>query len=133
MEEALIDLLKGHAALTAIIGTSPARIYWMRAPQNTVRPYVVMQVISSIPDVAHSGPTGIIASRVQIDIYGDTYGAAKAVARAITGRLSGFRGLRLSITFDGIFKAGERDDFEDSASTDKLFRTSMDFFVWHKS
>lgn len=132
MEEALIDLLKSHAALTALIGTNPARVYWMRAPQAIARPYVVLQVVSSIPDVTHGGPSGLVGSRVQVDSYGDTYGSVKAVARAVTGRLSGFRGPRLTTTFDGIFKDAERDEYEDSAAPDKAFRVSMDFLVWNK-
>lgn len=132
MEEALVDLLKAHAPLTALIGTAPARVYWMRAPQNVARPYVVLQVITGLPDVAHSGPTGLVAGRVQADAYADTYGSAKAVARALAARLSGFRGTRLTTVFDGVFKDAERDGYEDDASPDKLFRTSQDFLIWHK-
>ena len=133
MEESLVDLLKAHTALTSLVGSNPARIYWMRAPQGIARPYLVMQIVSSIPDVTHGGPSGLIGSRVQIDCYGDTYASTKTTARAVTGRLSGFRGFRLNTTFDGIFKDAERDEYEESAAPDKAFRVSMDFLVWHKS
>lgn len=132
MEEALFDVLKTHAALTALVGTNPARIYWMRAPQGSPKPYVVLQAISSVPDVTHGGPSGLVAARVQADCYSDSYGTAKTVARAVTGRLSGFRGSSSGVVFDGVFKDAERDEYEDEASTDKLFRVSMDFIIWHK-
>jgi hypothetical protein len=128
VEEALVDLLKAYAPLTALIGTAPARVYWMRAPQNVARPYVVLQVITGLPDVAHSGPTGLVAYRVQADAYGDSYGSTKAVARALAARLTGFK----ATVFDGVFKDAERDGYEDDASPDKLFRTSQDFIIWHK-
>jgi hypothetical protein len=132
MEESLAALLLAHAPLTALTST---RIHWLRAPQAVARPYVVLQSISGIPDVTHQGPSGLVAGRVQVDCYGDTYGSAKTVARAVTGRLSGYRGTPTppgTTVFDGIFKDAERDGYEDEASPDKLFRVSMDFIIWHK-
>ena len=129
MEESLAALLLAHAPLTAL---TAQRVHWMRAPQNVAKPYVVMQVISGIPDVTHGGPSGLADARVQIDCYGLTYSSAKAVARAVTQRLSGYRGTQGATVFDGVFKAGERDEYEDEASPDKLFRVSMDFLIWHK-
>lgn len=135
MEETLIALLLAHAPLTALVGTNPTRVYWMRAPQNTAKPYVVLQVISSVPDVGHQGPTGLIPARVQADCYSDSYTSAKAVARAVTGRLSGYKGTPTppgTTVFDGVFKDAERDEYEPEDSPDKLFRVSMDFIIWHK-
>ena len=129
MEESLMALLLAHTPLTGLVGT---RVYWMRAPQNVAKPYVVLQVITALPDVTHQGPSGLVAGRVQADCYGLTYASAKGVARAVTGRLSGFRGPRDGTMFDGIFKDAERDEYEDENSPDKLFRTSMDFIIWHK-
>lgn len=130
MEEALILLLLANAALTSKVGAD--QITWVRAAQNSPRPYVVLQTISSVPDVTHSGPSGLVPARIQVDCYGDTYAATKTVARAVTGALNGFRGTKGSIAFDGIFKDAERDGFEDEASPSKLYRVSMDFIVWHK-
>jgi hypothetical protein len=129
MEESLVALLLAHAPLAALTGT---RIYWLRAPQNVAAPYVVLQTVSAIPDVSHSGPSGLVAGRVQADCYGLTYASAKGAARAVSGRLSGFRGTQGGTVFDGVFKDSERDLYEDDASTDKLFRVSMDFIIWHK-
>lgn len=132
MEESLVALLINHAPLTALVGTAPARVYWMRAPQGVAKPYVVLQVITAIPDVSNSGPNGLVAGRVQADCYGTTYGSAKGVARAVTGRLSGFKGPYSGTIFDGVFKDSERDEYEDEDSPDKLFRVSMDLIIWHK-
>jgi hypothetical protein len=129
MEESLAALLLAHVPLTTLTST---RIHWLRAPQGVGTPYVTLQMISRTPDVSHAGPTGLNAARVQIDCYGLTYTSAKSVARAVEGRLSGYRGTHSGTTFDGVFKDSERDGYDDEASTDKLFRVSMDFIIWHK-
>lgn len=132
MEESLISLLMAYAPLQALIGSNPARVYWVRAPQGVMPPYVTLQVISGNPDVSHEGPNGLVEARVQADCYGLTYGSAKTVSRAVTDRLSGFKGTRNTTVFGGIFKDGERDGYDDEESPDKLFRVSMDFMIWHK-
>lgn len=132
MEESLVALLLAHAPLTALVGTNPTRVYWMRAPQAVAKPFVVLQVVTNLPDVTHQGPSGLVAGRVQADCYAETYGSAKAVSRAVTGRLSGYRGTVSGTVFDGIFKDSERDGYEDEVSPDKLYRVSMDFILWHK-
>lgn len=129
MEESLVALLLAHTPLTALTGQ---RIYWLRAPQNVQKPYVVLQVISAIPDVPHSGANGLVEGRIQVDCYGTTYSSAKNVARAATARLSGFKGTHSGTIFDGVFKDSERDGYEDDATPDKLFRVSIDFIIWHK-
>jgi hypothetical protein len=133
MEEALIALLLAYAPLTALIGTSPnARLYWVRAAQGAAKPYVTLQIISRIPDMTHAGANGLNTARLQVDCYGLTYLNAKSAARAVETRLSGYRGTSSGIIFDGIFKDSERDQYESDDSTDKLFRVSMDFIIWHK-
>lgn len=129
MEESMTALLLQHAPLSALVSS---RVYWVRAPQGVLSPFVTLQVISGMPDVRHAGPSGFITTRVQADCYGLSYATAKSTARAVTDRLSGYRGTQGATIFDGIFKDAERDFFEDSATPEKLFRVSMDFFLQHK-
>lgn len=128
MESALVAHLLGSAGLATLVGT---RINWVRAPQGALSPRIVLYRISGVRDMHMAGPSGLIASRVQVDCLGLTYDSAKSVARAVEARLSGFSGTR-AIRFDGCFLVNERDDFSDTDTPDKLFRTSLDFIIWHK-
>ena len=129
MEEALRTFLLASAGLTALVGQ---RVHWVRSPQGSASPRVVLYGISGVRDMRMDGPTGLVASRVQVDCLGASYGSAKAVARAVEARLSGYSGTASGIVFQGCFLIGERDDFEDTETPDKLFRTSLDFNIWHK-
>lgn len=119
MEEALTALLAGVAS---------GRRHWGRAPQAVVRPFVVLNRISGVRDYHMQGPSGFVSSRVQADIYADTYTAAKTTARALVAAVSGHRGSIIQ----GVFIDAERDlPAEDSGTVNTLFRVSIDLNISH--
>ena len=125
-----------YASANATVMTLPAivgpRIHWVRSPQGSASPRIVLYRISGVRDMRMDGPTGLVASRVQCDCIGTSYGSAKSVARALEARLSGYSGTTGGVEFQGAFLVGERDDFFDTDTPDKLFRTTIDFNIWHK-
>lgn len=129
MEEALRSYLLEIEEIVALVGT---RVHWVRSPQGSASPRIVLYRISGLRDMTMQGPSGLVASRVQVDCIGASYGSAKTVARAVEACVSGWSGIRSDVAFDGCFLIGERDDFEDADTPDKLFRTSLDFNIWHK-
>lgn len=130
MEEALLSYLLAASGITSLVGT---RINWVRSPQGAVSPRVVLTRISGLRDMTlNNGATGYVTSRIQVDCIGTSYGSAKTVARAIEARLSGYSGTTGGIRFLGCFLIGERDDFFDTDTPDKVFRTAIDFNIWHK-
>lgn len=126
MEEALVALLLSAAGLKALVST---RVYWGRKPQAVpAKPYIVLQRIDGIRDIHMQGASGYVASRVQADIYAETYTASKQTARALVTALMG----RRAGIFQGIFIDSERDLLAtDAGEVTQLFRTSVDFIVHH--
>lgn len=119
MEEAITALLASVAG---------GRRHWVRAPQSAARPYLVLNRISGIHDYTTQGASGYVASRVQIDVYADTYTAAKVTARQVVTALSGYR----SGSIQGVFLDMERDlPAEDAGTVNHLFRVSLDFTIHH--
>lgn len=115
--------------LTNLLASVAPRLYWSRAPQKvTERPYVVLSRISGIRDYHTQGPSGHVESRVQVDIYGDSYAAVNAMSHSIVTTLSGHRGGPIQ----GIFVDSERDlTGLESSDPNELFRTSIDVIVHH--
>lgn len=134
MESDLTAILLADSGLTALVktGTAAARIYWVEAPQGVAKPYVLLQRISGLRDTPMEGPTGFVESRLQVDCYGLTYATTKATAQAVGAALSGLTTTQGTTEFQGFFLDAERDGFEADATPDKLFRTSLDFIVFHK-
>lgn len=116
-------------ALRALILPVAPRCYWARAPQAPVpaRPYVVLHRISGVRGYHMQGGDGLIQSRIQMDIYGDSYGSCRAQADAIMGVLSGYRGG----IFRGVFIDSERSLPPEAGDPAEMFRLSVDVMVHH--
>lgn len=128
MQAQLTSLLLSHAPLTALVGT---RVHWLRLPESVSGyPYVNLQVVSG-PVTYHSkGVSALEQTRVQADIWADTYTSAEAVARALKDLLSGYRGDLGGVKFRGIFLDGARDGDGETVKGQKyLFRHTMDFKI----
>jgi hypothetical protein len=130
MEEALIAILLATAGISALVTN---RIYWTVKPQGDSNPYIVLTKVSAPRTYTYKDVNDLVSSRIQIDCYGLTFGSAKLIARAVEAKLSGLRNVTQGQTrFDGCLLDNERDNFEDGGPPDKLFRTSLDFIIWHK-
>ena len=115
--------------ITALLASvAGGRRYWTRAPQTATRPFLVLNRVDGIRDYHFAGASGYVASRVQIDVYGDTYAATKTTARAVITILSGHSGGDIQ----AIFVVSERDlPAADAGDVTNLFRTSIDIIVHH--
>lgn len=120
MEEAITQLLSGVAG---------GRRFWVRAPQSAQRPFIVLNRVSGVRDYHFRGPSGFVQSRVQADVYADSYTAAKNTARAVRNALSGHS----SGTIQLIQLDNERDlPASDAGEATHLFRTSLDLTISHQ-
>jgi hypothetical protein len=124
MEGALIAKLLASAGVTALVST---RINWSRRPQGSALPCIVLTRIDGSPDVHHAGRSGLVQSRVQVDCWAATYGAAKAIARAVEDAVTAQTFTQGAIRFDVILVDSERDSTFDEITP--LFRTSLDLMV----
>jgi hypothetical protein len=129
VEEDLRSRLIAEAAVLALVGT---RVSWVDRPQGSALPAITLQMISPGRIYTHGGANDLADSRVQIDCWGDSYGAARGVARAVLAAMEA--GVTQGNTdFARAFLDGERDmPAEDLAGGVKVFRTSMDFIIWHQ-
>lgn len=118
-----------EAELTALLASvAGGRRHWVRAPQGTVRPNVVLQRVPRAPTYTMGGPSSYVQTRVQADVYGETFTSTKATADALTSVLSGYAGGSIQ----GIFIDAERDlPDADAGEVSKLFRISLDLIIHH--
>lgn len=131
MEEDLRAYLLSQSGVTSQVST---RVYWGERPQSGALPAVVMQVISDLPSYSMEGDNDLNRTRVQLDVYGSTYGAAKTAARAVKTALNSYQGTTGGTSFRGVFRDGERDDrIAGTNEADRFFRVSLDYLVFHKS
>lgn len=115
-----------RARLMSQIATVP--VDWGMTAQGITPPRIVLYRISGGDDYVNSGRTGYSRTRVQIDCYGASAGAAKLLARQVKTALSGYRGGDIL----GAFLDAERDLPPDTEGADILGRVALDFFIHHQ-
>lgn len=118
--EAVRTELLAAAAVTALVST---RIYPGKAPEQAVRPFIVMRVISDVPDNVHGGSpsTRLRDVRLQIDCYAVMNLAANAIATAVDDVVGALARHDLSAQ-----RLNQREFFEEET---KLHCVSADFLV----
>ena len=96
------------------------RLYPQVAPPNAVRPFAVYSRVSSIPATIHGMAAGQ-ESRVQVDIYAETYAAALSLASSAAAAVAASTSL-ISVPLI------EADGFEPET---ELYRVMLEFAFWH--
>lgn len=118
MEEELLTLLEGLPPC-----------HWGGAPQGTLRPYIVLRLVSELRETTGDGHRpGLVRSRVQADCYGETYYHGLAIARRLITAVEGRRVGRFQrIAIDGV-----RDlSGIDAPGTGAAHRRSVDLLIHH--
>lgn len=127
MEAALRTYLLASAGLSALIGD---RLTWGFTSQGGALPRATMERISGGPEYADEGEISLSETRVQIDCYGATSEAVRAVYAAIRARISGAQFVQSGITFN-IFIDSVRDEADAYEGGRQEHRVSLDLMVWH--
>lgn len=122
VEADFIQHLLADAGVSAIAATG---VWPVVRPQRSALPGATVTRISGVEGRVFEGGDGLVSSVFQVDCWGLTYAAAKALAEAVKAAAASF-------SAKGVFTEGERDSAErtDAAT---IFRTSIDLRVWHQA
>lgn len=131
----LFAFLAADASIAAVVTEGGiSRIYPIMLPQGVRQASIVYTKISGEGDYTLRGPTGYAQPRFQIDAWapGPSPDAAVALANRVKDALDGFTGAigtgENAVFVQGIFVAGEREDYDDAT---EMFRVSRDYIIHH--
>lgn len=113
IQQQLVTLLSG--ATDAGAQVSP-----LTAPDGTVAPYITYQRISANSENVLSGSSGVVNTRMQIDVYADSYAQAQTIAAQVDALMAAWSVQNVSVL--------SQDIYEDLV---KLYRISQDYSIWH--
>jgi hypothetical protein len=126
IEQAILNRLISNTTLV-----SDSNIYYIKAKQDVVPPYIILTRISAPRDYAYSG-AALVDSRFQISIFATTYTSCKAIGVEVMTAFSGFSGLMGGaggVYVGKCFCDDETDlPFDDDT---KLYGLALDFIFSH--
>jgi hypothetical protein len=106
-------------------------------PQATAGAFITWQQISATPTHHLTGNSAFRSTRVQINNFGDTEAAARAVADAVYAKLDGLSGAQgppgATVTVKAFSLSSDIDTYDppnDGTQRGK-FKTILDFEVWY--
>lgn len=94
------------------------RIWPLFLPEKGVYPAITYQNITEIPHNHLKGASDVENSRLQIDIWAESYGEVKELFQEVKTSMNGISSLLI----------GTRHEYEENT---KLYRVSADFSVWN--
>lgn len=113
MQEAFVALVQNATA-------ADDRVYPQIAPDNVQRPYIVYQRVTENVENVLAGRTGLINTRLQVDVYATTYAQAQQIATAVADLMASWALPNVSILSQDIYE-----------SEVKLHRVMTDYSIWH--
>jgi len=128
IEQAVLTELGNAAALVAIVST---RIYYVRAPQSVISPYVILSKVSASREQTHDGPAHLAYSEIQIFSFATTYTVAKEIAGIIQTTLQAFSGNMGDAPYVAVGACEYTDEVDDHDPDTNLYYVSQIFRISH--
>lgn len=113
MEQAIYDILKNTAAVTAIVGTGDdCRIYPVMIPQGIKKPAITYQRISDLPTKDKDGVSKLDVDLLDLDFWGFDYDVLKNLKKEVRTALDGFDGTKKGHTLNIIYDTSSPELFD---------------------
>ena len=87
IEEALLNILKNDAAISAIASD---RVYPVYVPQGEREPCVTFSLVGGDEGYSCDGPIGLVDARFQISCFAATHAVAADLGRAVKKKMNGY-------------------------------------------
>lgn len=137
----MIDALRGWLlADTAIAALVAARVFPLRADQNSLYPMIVLQQISLTPQLYTHGELGLVTTRVQVGCWAKTYSEAHNLANKVRLRVSGYTGVMggpnngdpaITVQDCELDNVYDQDDDTPGQDDRRLCGVITDYLIWH--
>jgi hypothetical protein len=110
-----------YALLSAGATDAGTRIYPLTAgPSPVATPYITFQTVAGVPDAVMSGSSGLIKTRMQLDLYATTHALAETLKAQVEALLAGWSLQNTELSAQDFYEADV-----------KLFRVLLDYSIWH--
>lgn len=133
MEADLRSYIAAQSDITAVIGSSPMRMYLLNAPQGVARPLIVYRLVGAEAFHHLRDYTGNTRDVIEFDIQSHTDTGAKTLKELVRRKLDSYRGTMGSTYVNRVYLSDESDDYTpaQNASEKGIYHALLEFEIWH--
>lgn len=131
IETALMNYLLAQTFVTTYLTDADGtkRIYFVLAPQETAKPYIVVSKIDAPGLHTQDGPVALGNPRFQLSIFDTSYGRAHQIAAAIKTAIDGYQGYMSEVYIFSCLYDDEQDLYETETN---LFHVPQDYIISYR-
>ena len=131
LEKAVRSVLTGDSTVAALVSS---RVYPQRRPQGTALPALGYQNVFSQETESLAAQSGVRRTRLSVECLDDTYGDTKTLRDAVESALVNYAGTAQGETIHSLRleSAVDIDETNTPGSQFGVFRTILDFIIWHE-
>lgn len=123
----IYEKLSTDSALTTLLGGT--KIYPVQISEDVAFPALSYSVVSNDPKDTKDGPGGKDVTRVQIDVFAETYAKTESIAARVRELLDGDSGTLQGVVLEYSRQVGLTDFYNDEI---EVYQKSIDFSMRHR-
>jgi hypothetical protein len=133
VEKGLFQLIQSNANIANLVTTTNgAGVYWVLMPKGAAVPCIVLSRTATQDTNTMQGPTPLRGALLQLDCYGGTYYASRALATAARQVLESFTGtLPDGTVMSGAVITKDWDLPYQEGALGFVYRAMLEFRVWY--
>jgi hypothetical protein len=122
IEQALCDILINDATVGTLVST---RVYFMRIPQNTDRPNILLHKFAAEGSPTLSGRGGLKTGHFSVDCFAGSFADVRKLADAVYSAFDQYRGVVSGMNVQHILATPPVDIPEDEPLDPEIFRRNV--------
>jgi hypothetical protein len=127
VDTTLIGVLKATAAVTALLGTNPTRLY-PDTIESAIRPAVAYQRISNPRVRSLAGDSGLGRVRIQFTLFARSASERAALNVALRNAIDSYTDRNAGGVIENVAYDATRDQYDPLT---KDYLAFVDFLIWH--
>jgi len=112
-----------------VVAVVVARAYFTMLPQEPTYPAITIDLVSGDPNNALAELPALVWSRVRINCWGRTFGAANALALLVEAALNGQKIAVTGLSIRSVVADGMQSMYEPEVEAHYV---TQDFRIWHR-
>lgn len=129
LESALFSRLSGDSTITDLLGDGVNGVWLVLAPQDSIKPYIVFDVVTEVPHNVMGVETPPTEARYAVKVVADSMLEIVNITNAVRASLNRLSGTVGGVVLQDTFYEGRSDLYDE---VDRDYQRSLEYRCWYE-